>query len=105
MKSKNKKVESAQSNENISFETFMPMGAYEEGSLRKNDPSCFNGMVRIKKYKITCELIEEPKEVYAERLQKLWDESDNHHNHFPLQSRAQKLGIELKGSFGSKAKK
>ncbi|MEK6879597.1 MAG: hypothetical protein AABY22_08320 [Nanoarchaeota archaeon] len=56
----------------ISFETFSRIGDREIQDMKQNQPSCFNSTVRILKYKVTCELIEEPKEVYAERLNKIW---------------------------------
>ena len=71
----------------------------------KNDPSCFNSEVAIEKYKITVELIPEDKEVYRERLQKLWDECDNYHHVEPLKRTAERLGIELIGSYGTKRRK
>ena len=81
--------------ETKTLETFRSIGAYEMSRLRDDEPSCFNGWVRVKKYKITIELIEEPKEVYAERLNKLWIECDNHHHYEPLISTAKGMGIEL----------
>lgn len=85
-----------------SIETFRDIGNWEMRNLTDNNPSCFNGIVRVEKFKITIEKIEEPKEVYQERLQKLWEESDNHHHHLPITNKAKHLGIELKGNFGEK---
>lgn len=83
-------------------ETFRHVGDYELDGFRQDEPSCFNGFVEVERYRVTFEKIEEPKEVLAERLQKLWEESDNSHNMSPLQNKAVALCIELKGSFGSK---
>ena len=82
------------------FETFRDIRDYELNNLTQKEFSCFNGFVRIKKYRITIEEIEEPKEVYEQRLQKLWDECDNWHHWEPLQSEAKKIGYELVGSAG-----
>lgn len=60
------------------------------------EPYVFNGIVGIRKWKVTAELIEEPKEVLIERLQKLWRECTNLHHMQPLRAEAAKLGIELK---------
>jgi hypothetical protein len=95
------KIKSKEQNGTICFETFKKISAYDESNLRQKDASCFNGMVRIHKFKVTIEPIEEPKEVLAERLQKLWDECDNSHHWTPLHKAAKEIGYELKGSSGS----
>jgi len=89
----------------ISFETFRKIGSYEQSNLQSKDASCFNGVVNIRKYKVTIEPIEEPKEILAERLQKLWDECDNWHHWTPLKTIAMQIGYELKGDAGSMRKK
>jgi len=89
----------------MSIETFRNIGSYDLNQLRQYDISCFNGIVRVVKYRVTVEKIEEPKEVYTERLQKLWDESDNYHDYESLINKAKQFGIELTGMFGSKRKK
>jgi hypothetical protein len=77
------------------FETFRNIGAWEQGNLTQNEPSCFNGFVRVKKYRVTIEEVEEPKEVIEERLRKLCRESRNHHDTTLLQATAQRMGITL----------
>lgn len=99
------KTKSKEQNSTICFETFRKIGAYEESNLRQKDASCFNGMVNIRKYRVTIEPIEEPKEILAERLQKLWDECDNYRHWTPLHKAAKEIGYELKGSLGSLRKK
>ena len=89
----------------IDFETFREIGSYEVSTLSKGEPTCFNGNVSIYKYRVRIERIEEPLETYRERLQKLWEEEDNHHHWSPLQNRAEALGIKLTGDFGSKRRK
>lgn len=89
----------------ISFETFTKIGVFEKSRLQSKEPSCFNGSVSIRKYKVTIEPIEEPNEVLAERIQKLWDECDNHHHWTPLKNAALQIGYELKGNAGSIRKK
>ena len=80
-----------------------------EGSLLRNliseTPNCFNSRVDVEKYEITVVKIEEPKEVYRQRLQKLWEECDNHHHMMPLIRKAHGLGFKLIGMAGSKRKK
>ena len=82
------------------FETFRVLGAYDTNNLTSNEPSCFNGDICIKKYRITVEEIEEPKEIYEQRLQKLWDECNNWHHWDPLKKEAKKIGYELVGNAG-----
>jgi len=89
----------------ISFETFRQIGNYEQSNLIQKEPSAFNGWIRVRKYKVTVEPIEEPNEVITERLQKLWDECDNSHHRQPLKAVAKQLGYELQGDSGSKRKK
>ena len=69
-----------------------------------SEPSCWNGDVSVLKYRITVELIEEPVEVIRARLQDLWDRCDNHHHAAPLQSAANRYGVELVGQYGTKRK-
>jgi hypothetical protein len=88
-------------------ETFRAIGDYELNgySFNNTTPSCFNGIVSVKKYRITVEIIEEPIEVYHERLEKLWVESDNHHHYRPLEAAAAQIGYIFKEQFGSQRKK
>lgn len=86
------------------LETFRYIGDYEKGNLTQLKPSCFNGIVRVKKYRITIEEIEEPNEVIAERLEKLWVECDNYHHYKPLLDAAKTIGYEFKGKFNSAKK-
>lgn len=86
-------------------ETFRNIGAYEINNLIQENPSCVNGNLRVYKYKITFEKIEESSLVIADRLQKLWNESDNFHHLEALKQEAKKIGYEFKGSFGKNRKK
>jgi hypothetical protein len=53
----------------------------------------------------TREEIPESVEVLADRLQTLWDLSDNYHHSEPLLNAAKRLGYALKGDRGSKVRK
>ena len=83
------------------IETFREVGGHSASQLKADNTSCFNGMVNVEKYRITIEKIEETKEVYKDRLQKLWGECDNHHHWTPLQEKAKELGVELEGKAGN----
>lgn len=63
--------------------------------MRSEQPSCFNGIVSYRKYRVTVELIDEPHDVLEARLRKLWEECDNHHNWTPLKNAAKELGVDL----------
>lgn len=77
------------------FETFRKIDDYTKSNLIKDEPSCFNGNVCVRKYKVTVELVEEPIEVIQARIQKMWDECKNHHHWQPLKNEAKKYGLEL----------
>ena len=77
------------------IETFTNPERYWLRQLKNKEPSCFNGIVSVKKYRVTVEEIEEPKEVIAERLRKLWEECRNHRHWGPLKEAAKELGINL----------
>jgi hypothetical protein len=70
----------------------------------ENEPSSFNGFVRVEKYKVTIEKLDEPKQVICERLEKLWIEEKNYHHWTPLENKAKELGYTFKGKFGEKRK-
>ena len=84
------------------FETFREISDYQTQNMIEEQPSCFNGNVHVKRYKITIEEINEPKEIIAKRLQKLWDESSNFHHWKPLKQAAKKIKYELKNNPGTK---
>lgn len=77
------------------FETFRDIGTFEVNNLKQEDPSCFNGMVRVRKYRVTVERLDEPDEVVIARLRKLWAECNNHHHRAPLLAAAKALGLDL----------
>ena len=77
------------------FETFRKVGSFEIGNLTANEPSCFNGIVNVTKQQITIEDVTEPIEVIQARIQKLYDECDNHHHRGPLRAIAEKYGLKL----------
>ena len=88
-----------------SFETFREIGDWTISQMTQKSPSCFNSNVRVERYKVTIEKIEEPKEVICARIQTIWDECDNHHNWRSIEEKANKYGYELKGHAGSNRKK
>jgi len=60
-------------------------------------------MVRVIRYRITVEPIDEPEKIAA-RLQTLWEAGESLHDQGPLQDEAKRLGVELQGRFGAKRK-
>lgn len=77
------------------FETYRGLDPYAINQLIEKEPVCWNGIVRVRKYKVTVELIDEPLEVIHTRLRKLWDANKNHHNNLPLLTEARKYGLSL----------
>ena len=77
------------------FETFAELSNYQKRNLIFDEPCCFNGQVSVRKYKHTVELVDEPIEVIQARIQKLWDECDNHHHWQALKAAAKTYGLEL----------
>lgn len=91
--------------EPIEFETFIPPDSWALRELRQHEPSCFNGIVRVRKYRVTVTPIEESTDVLRERLEKMWVKSDNSHHYQPLMDAAKSLGISLDNhKFGSQRK-
>jgi hypothetical protein len=80
--------------EPLVMETFRP--PYSEiSSLRRDEPACFNGMVHVQRYRITVELIDEPKEVLQERLEALMAQTTRLNSKKDIELEAKRLGIEL----------
>jgi hypothetical protein len=64
--------------------------------LLHEQPSCVNADLRLRRYRITAELIEESIEVLRERLRKLWRETDrNTHYWDTMREAAVELGMSL----------
>lgn len=84
-----------------SVETYRDVRGYWLNDIALlSKPSCFNGMVNVRRFKVTVELIDEPKEVIAERLEALWRSSDNCHDRDPLKAAAEGIGYDFTGKFG-----
>jgi len=79
----------------IVFDTFNSFVTNSMQRYESKEPSCFNGIVDVIKYKVTIEIVPEPDEVIRERLLKLWRMCDNHHHWEPLRAAADKVGLEL----------
>lgn len=77
------------------YETFCEIDTFDIGRSTQSEPSCFNGIVRVTRYRVTVEKIEEPREVIEGRLVKLWRSTDNYHHVEPLRRAAARFGVEL----------
>lgn len=84
------------------FTTFKEIDKFEEDRLTQTIPTCFNCLVRVKRFKVTVEEIIEAPEILQARLQRLWDHSNNYYDSAALESTALKLGYKLKGKRGGK---
>lgn len=88
------------------MKTYETFSEPSEWSLSiQGNPSTFNGIVRVVRYKITVDPVDEPVEAIHERLEKLWVECDNMHHYEPLKREAKKHGYVFKGSPGEQRKR
>lgn len=76
------------------LETFMPPH-HLISQLKRDEPACFNGMVQVERYRVTVELIEEPKEVIEARLRALLDKATRNDPKREILAEAKRLGINL----------
>lgn len=76
------------------LETFMPPH-HVISQLKRDEPACFNGMVHVERYRITVELIEEPKEVIEARLRALMAKATRIDPKREILAEAKRLGIKL----------
>jgi hypothetical protein len=58
-------------------------------------PTALNGLVRVERYRITVERIEEPEEVIKERLQELLAQKGHIDKNKQVRETASRLGIKL----------
>jgi hypothetical protein len=76
-------------------ETFSDNLTHVLNGLDGSGPRVWNGVVSVRRYRVTAELIEESDDVIRERLRVLWRTSDSHHHRDPLRAAARRLGLEL----------
>ena len=91
----------------VSVEGFRAMTVYDVENYTRGlvaRPHCFNGIVGVYRYRITCEVIPEPVEVIHARIIDLWERSDNYHDMGPLQSAATALGLTLPETWSKRRK-
>lgn len=80
----------------VVFETYRDCrGAWDQHQWTVDKPNAFNGGLNYRRFKVTVEIIDEPRKVLIARLRALWAENDNHHNWACMQAEAKELGIEL----------
>lgn len=79
----------------LEFETFREPGRFVAEHLKQESPSCFNGTVAVRRWRVTIELVDEPSEVIVERIRKLRSETKNIHHFTPLRNEAAKYGADL----------
>lgn len=80
----------------ITFETFRCIDGYQQAAITLDEPAAYNGLVQVKRYRVTVEEIEEPDEVICSRLQRLWDECKNHHVSRDLARYAKQYNYQFK---------
>lgn len=77
------------------IETYRDPRGFWLNEVLQKEPSAFNSQVRVRKYRVTVELIDEPDDVIRDRIQKLWNECTNHHQWPSLRAQAKKYGLTL----------
>lgn len=77
-----------------SFDTFGCPGDQIK-RLLVAEPTAFNGLVRVERYRVTIERIEEPEDVIKARLQELLDLPGHIDKNKHVRKAAAKLGIKL----------
>lgn len=85
----------------IVFETFREVGSYEAHSWTQSEPSAMNRRCRVRKYRVTIELVDEPLEAIQERITQLYIDCDNWHNIGCIVAEAKKYGLtedDLRGA-------
>lgn len=89
----------------VSFETFRRIDSWHVINWIKDDPFCLGSYAYVKRYKVLIEEIEEPDEVYRERLKKLWEECDDRQHRRSLKEAAKSMGFVLNKDDYGKSKK
>lgn len=87
----------------VTLETYQPVRGWTIRQFEQAEPSAFNGEVRVRRYRVTIELIPDGDAVLAARIQKLWDRCTNHHHYDPLRKAAADIRYVLVGAPGNKA--
>lgn len=76
------------------FVTFCPVDNYTIRQMTQDMPSSFNG-TRVRQYRVTVELVDEPLEVIHARIVELWEMNDNHHQWDSILVEAARYGLDL----------
>jgi hypothetical protein len=79
----------------VAFDFFGAPSYFDLMQYEGKSPSCFNGNVKVERYRVTFERVDEPDDLVRERLVALWRASDNHHHVGPLRAKAAKYGLKL----------
>jgi hypothetical protein len=80
------------------IETFQKPDEQNLRLFTSEEPYAFRGEVFVERYRISIELIKEPKEIYVERLEELWRHTGKSKTDEwgPIQARAKELGVTMK---------
>lgn len=91
-------------NPSTTFETFYAIDHATIRSLQRDAPYICAGSVSYRKYRVTVELIDEPKSILAERLEDMWANTTNCHHAEALHKAAKAIGIKLQLPYGKRKK-
>lgn len=86
----------------VEFETYLRPHLNGQ-DYEQDTPSAFNGEIRIRRFRITVEEVEESNDILCERLQSLWEQGGSWQLEAIFKEAADELGYKLQGTYGSKA--
>jgi len=81
--------------ETIQFETIGRPTQHQIEGLMRSGATVLNRQVRVERYRVTIERIEEPKEVIKQRLEDLLGQRLHMDNRAAVRAEAKRLGITL----------
>jgi hypothetical protein len=81
--------------ERYAFETYWRPKPYNVDHLRNGVPSVGNDEVKVRRWRVTIEPVDESADMLYARLLDLWECSSNHHEWGPLKAAAREIGREL----------
>ena len=77
------------------FITYHKFGEWEVAQLQRTEPSAFNGIVCVRKYRVTVQEIVESEDTIRQRIQELCWNCDNSDEHAALQREARVCGMDV----------
>jgi hypothetical protein len=90
-----KKSDSGDSPFPTTFQTFFPVGTHNIRDWTQSKPSSFNALIRVKKYRVTIEEVQEPEDVIIDRLVELYKNADSYRERAAIEDYAEACGFNI----------